>query len=105
MRSPPDSPLAGYNVYMLEKDKKRPGGGRKGGKTFPLRVACVDMGSNAIRFFAAEFASPSEFTVLADERLPVRLGAGVFVAGRLDRAAMQEAGVTGPPTVLFLDEA
>jgi exopolyphosphatase/guanosine-5'-triphosphate,3'-diphosphate pyrophosphatase len=58
---------------------------------FPLRAACVDMGSNAIRFFAAEFGSPPRSTVLDDERLPVRLGAGVFLSGRLDAAAMEEA--------------
>ena len=76
---------------MPEKGGKRTEKGQEKGKPFPLRAACVDMGSNAIRFFAAEFSSPSEFTVLADERLPVRLGAGVFVAGRLTTAAMQEA--------------
>ena len=49
------------------------------------------MGSNALRFYAAEFTSPSNCTILTDERLPVRLGTGVFAAGRLTTAAMQEA--------------
>lgn len=51
----------------------------------------MDMGSNAIRFFAAEFDSPASFTILDDERLPVRLGAGVFLSGRLEADAMAEA--------------
>jgi exopolyphosphatase/guanosine-5'-triphosphate,3'-diphosphate pyrophosphatase len=58
---------------------------------FPLRVACVDMGSNAIRFVAAEFSSETEYSVLASERSPVRLGHGVYLSGRLERSAMDRA--------------
>ena len=58
---------------------------------FPLRVACVDMGSNAIRFLAAEFTSESEFEVLDGERAPVRLGHGVYLSGRLVADAMDGA--------------
>ncbi len=58
---------------------------------FPLRVACVDMGSNAIRFLAAEFSSESEFEVLDGERAPVRLGHGVYLSGRLEAGAMDGA--------------
>ncbi len=58
---------------------------------FPLRVACVDMGSNAIRFLAAEFSSDSEFRVLHSDRRPVRLGHGVFLDGRLNPRAIDEA--------------
>jgi exopolyphosphatase/guanosine-5'-triphosphate,3'-diphosphate pyrophosphatase len=61
------------------------------GVQFPLRAACVDMGSNAIRFLIAEFTSESDYQVLASERLPVRLGHGVFLSGRLDPAAMDAA--------------
>jgi len=57
----------------------------------PVRLACVDMGSNAIRFVAAEFAGEGEFAVLANERRPVRLGHGVYLSGRLDGAAMDGA--------------
>jgi exopolyphosphatase/guanosine-5'-triphosphate,3'-diphosphate pyrophosphatase len=49
------------------------------------------MGSNAIRFVAAEFLSQLEYETLAAERRPVRLGHGVFLSGRLDRAAMDAA--------------
>jgi exopolyphosphatase/guanosine-5'-triphosphate,3'-diphosphate pyrophosphatase len=59
--------------------------------TFPLRVACVDMGSNAIRFVAAEFATETEYKVLASDRRPVRLGHSVFLSGVLDSQAMDEA--------------
>ncbi|MCJ7754946.1 MAG: hypothetical protein MUP13_10320, partial [Thermoanaerobaculales bacterium] len=59
--------------------------------TFPLRVGCVDMGSNAIRFLAAEFSSEIEYAVLASERCPVRLGHSVFLSGRLDPQAMDAA--------------
>lgn len=58
---------------------------------FPLRVAAVDMGSNAIRFEVAEFASPRRWTVLASERRAVRLGHGVFLSGRLAAPAMDAA--------------
>jgi len=59
--------------------------------SFPLRVACVDMGSNAIRFVAAEFMSQPEYEVLASERRPVRLGHSVFLSGVLDAQAMDQA--------------
>ena len=60
---------------------------------FPLRVAAVDIGSNAIRFIAAEFLNSSRYIVLESERAPIRLGAGTFSNGRLApdgiRAALQ----------------
>ncbi len=57
----------------------------------PFRCAAVDVGSNAIRFLAAEFAAPSRFTVLRAERNAVRLGHGVFVNGRLSPGELEEA--------------
>lgn len=59
---------------------------------FPLRVGGIDVGSNAIRFLAAEFSSPTDYRVLAESREPVRLGHEVFLSGKLAREAM-EAGV------------
>jgi exopolyphosphatase/guanosine-5'-triphosphate,3'-diphosphate pyrophosphatase len=59
--------------------------------SFPLRVACVDMGSNAIRFLAAEFSDEVSYEVLAAERRPVRLGHSVFLSGVLDQQAMDAA--------------
>ncbi len=49
------------------------------------------MGSNAIRFLAAEFTSESEYETLAGERAPVRLGHGVYLSGRLEAGAMDGA--------------
>ncbi len=37
-------------------------------KDFPLRVAGIDIGSNAIRFIAAEFLNPTRSIVLESER-------------------------------------
>ena len=71
------------------KGKKTGSGAEPAG--FPLRVACVDMGSNAIRFLAAEFSDETEYTVLASERRPVRLGHSVFLSGVLDAGAMDAA--------------
>ena len=59
--------------------------------SFPLRVACVDMGSNAIRFLAAEFSDEVSHEVLAADRRPVRLGHSVFLSGVLDQQAMDAA--------------
>lgn len=58
---------------------------------FPLRVGALDVGSNAIRFLAAEFSSPTEFTPLVEERFPVRLGHDVFLTGRLAPQAVDAA--------------
>ena len=63
----------------------------KPGQGFPLRVAAIDMGSNAIRFVAAEFVSPTRYIVLESERARVRLGAESFSKGRLSAAAMNAA--------------
>jgi len=50
---------------------------------FPVRVAAIDVGSNAIRFFAVEFAQPDRYEVIEQARAPVRLGHQVFLSGRL----------------------
>jgi exopolyphosphatase/guanosine-5'-triphosphate,3'-diphosphate pyrophosphatase len=59
--------------------------------SFPLRVGGIDVGSNAIRFLAAEFSAPREYRVLAESREPVRLGHEVFLSGKLARGAMEAA--------------
>jgi exopolyphosphatase/guanosine-5'-triphosphate,3'-diphosphate pyrophosphatase len=58
---------------------------------FPLRLAAIDVGSNAIRFLAAEFAALGEYRVLEEERAPVRLGHDVFLTGRLTPDAIDAA--------------
>lgn len=59
--------------------------------TFPVRVAAIDVGSNAIRFLAAEFVDPTHWVELEFQRVPVRLGHNAFLTGELDRAAMAGA--------------
>lgn len=58
---------------------------------FPLRVAAVDVGSNAIRFLAADFRALGEYDVLEEERVPVRLGHDVFLSGKLTPEAIDAA--------------
>ena len=58
---------------------------------FPVRVAAVDVGSNAIRFVAAEFDDATHWRELAYERFPVRLGHGAFLSGQLTETAVERA--------------
>jgi len=58
---------------------------------FPLRVAAIDTGSNAIRFLVGEFRDAVRFETLAYQRVPVRLGHQVFVNGRLANETMDAA--------------
>jgi exopolyphosphatase/guanosine-5'-triphosphate,3'-diphosphate pyrophosphatase len=55
---------------------------------FPLRVAAVDVGSNAIRYAAAEFTAPGAYRMIDQERVPLRLGSDAFAAGELSDATM-----------------
>jgi exopolyphosphatase/guanosine-5'-triphosphate,3'-diphosphate pyrophosphatase len=57
----------------------------------PERVAAIDVGSNAIRFFAAEPDDRGGFHVVSETRMAVRLGHGVFSTGQIDAAAATEA--------------
>jgi exopolyphosphatase/guanosine-5'-triphosphate,3'-diphosphate pyrophosphatase len=75
----------------MKNSKKKKKGKTTEETTFPLKVASVDMGSNAIRFVAAEFSSDVEYSVLASQRRAVRLGHSVFLSGRLDQQAMDAA--------------
>ncbi len=58
---------------------------------FPLRVGAIDVGSNAIRFLAAEFSQPTKYVALEQVRTPVRLGHDVFLTGRLAPSAVDAA--------------
>jgi exopolyphosphatase / guanosine-5'-triphosphate,3'-diphosphate pyrophosphatase len=55
---------------------------------FPLRLGVVDLGSNAMRYQAVEVDEHGRQVELAGDRVPVRLGHGVFVSGRLVVEAM-----------------
>jgi exopolyphosphatase/guanosine-5'-triphosphate,3'-diphosphate pyrophosphatase len=61
--------------------------------SFPLRVAAIDIGSNAIRFMAAEFVAREGYQVLQSIREPVRMGRDAFRA-RLIRPEVMEAAVS-----------
>jgi len=58
---------------------------------YPIRVAAIDVGSNAIRFNAAEFLGPATWLDLEVQRLPVRLGHNTFQTGMLDESTMTAA--------------
>lgn len=62
-----------------------------GQQGFPVRVAAIDVGSNAIRFVATEFEAPARYTILDQIRTPVRLGHDAFLSGRLADGAMAAA--------------
>lgn len=61
------------------------------GPAFPVRVAAIDAGSNAIRFVAADFTAPATYTVVHKIRHPIRLGHRVFTHGELDDETMDWA--------------
>jgi exopolyphosphatase / guanosine-5'-triphosphate,3'-diphosphate pyrophosphatase len=58
---------------------------------FPLRLAAIDIGSNAIRMLAAEFRDPVHQITLDSVRAPVRLGRDVFQIGQLSDRLMDRA--------------
>ena len=59
--------------------------------SFPLRVAAIDIGSNAVRFLAAEFTGREAYRQLDYIREAVRLGADAFHFGRLREEVMDRA--------------
>lgn len=58
---------------------------------FPVTVAAVDVGSNAIRCLAMRWNASDRASTLAQIRTPVRLGHGAFRTGRLEEGAMAAA--------------
>jgi exopolyphosphatase/guanosine-5'-triphosphate,3'-diphosphate pyrophosphatase len=59
--------------------------------TFPIHIAAIDAGSNAIRLVIARAESPTSIHELATERAPVRLGHRAFTRRRLDEDTMERA--------------
>lgn len=57
----------------------------------PLTLAAIDAGSNAIRAIIAHATGPSELTVVASERVPVRLGRETFTSGTLPTQTVEDA--------------
>lgn len=80
-----------HSLMPLLRAARRPAKAAAVPPQFPLRVAAVDVGSNAIRFLAAEFRALGEYDVLEEERVAVRLGHDVFLSGKLTPEAMNAA--------------
>jgi exopolyphosphatase/guanosine-5'-triphosphate,3'-diphosphate pyrophosphatase len=53
-----------------------------------MRIALIDLGTNAVRFDVVEVSPAGGVARLHRERLAVRLGEGVFKSGRLSHAAI-----------------
>src|ERR1700722_13358428 len=56
----------------------------------PLRLASIDIGSNAIRLFVGQKSKSGRVTVLEDQRASVRLGKDAFSAGYIRPVTQQE---------------
>ncbi len=56
----------------------------------PIRLGAIDAGSNAIRVVIAEL-TPTDLIRIEAERVPVRLGHGVFTRGELDKVTIDQA--------------
>ena len=56
----------------------------------PIRLASIDIGSNAIRLFVGQQSKSGRITVLEDKRASVRLGKDVFDCGRIRPETIQE---------------
>jgi len=57
---------------------------------FPIRLGAIDVGSNGIRFVAVEYTGPTQFSILDQRRVSIRLGQSAFLTGRLDLVAIDE---------------
>ena len=55
------------------------------------RIAAIDVGSNAIRFYVVEPTDTSSYRVLENLREPIRLGGDVFLTGTIREENIQGA--------------
>ncbi|HEU4950037.1 MAG TPA: hypothetical protein VFT11_04660, partial [Candidatus Deferrimicrobiaceae bacterium] len=55
------------------------------------RIAAIDMGSNAIRFYVVETAGDSPYRILENIREPIRLGGDVFLKGSIREENIRKA--------------
>jgi len=55
------------------------------------RIAAIDMGSNAIRFYVVETAGEGPYRVLENVREPIRLGGDVFLKGTIREENIRKA--------------
>jgi exopolyphosphatase / guanosine-5'-triphosphate,3'-diphosphate pyrophosphatase len=84
-------PEAGLLQHILPKRAPLGDADETEAAIFPVAVAGIDVGSNAMRFIAARFASATAYEVIEQVRTPVRLGHDVFLSGRLAPSAMDAA--------------
>ena len=56
-----------------------------------MRVASIDVGTNAIRFLAAEFEDDVSYRVIDETRLPIRMGHSVFNGEGIAAGVAEEA--------------
>jgi exopolyphosphatase/guanosine-5'-triphosphate,3'-diphosphate pyrophosphatase len=55
------------------------------------RIAAIDIGSNAMRMIVGEMDKAGKIQTMENVRLPVRLGADAFAAGRLSESTLRQA--------------
>jgi exopolyphosphatase/guanosine-5'-triphosphate,3'-diphosphate pyrophosphatase len=55
------------------------------------RIAAIDVGSNAIRFYVVEPTEGSSYRVVENLREPIRLGGDVFLTGTIREENIQKA--------------
>jgi len=55
------------------------------------RIAAIDMGSNAIRFYVVETGADAPYRVLENVREPIRLGGDVFLKGTIREENIRKA--------------
>jgi exopolyphosphatase/guanosine-5'-triphosphate,3'-diphosphate pyrophosphatase len=69
----------------------------KGGSVYPAgnpslpRLAAIDIGTNSIRLAVAEVDADGSYRLLDEEREMTRLGRGLYSAGRLGEAPMEQS--------------
>ncbi len=83
-------PRAGHPFARSEPTRAETGGDAPAADATPLRAAAIDVGSNAIRFLAAELDGP-RLPTLAFDRAAIRLGRDVFENGRIGAELMDAA--------------
>jgi exopolyphosphatase/guanosine-5'-triphosphate,3'-diphosphate pyrophosphatase len=57
------------------------------------RIAAIDIGSNAIRFYVVETGGASPYRVIENLREPIRLGGDVFLSGKIREENLRRAEV------------
>jgi len=83
--------MRSWTKYEATDYMDRKSGGEGGAGGFPVRVAALDIGSNAIRYLATEFPGPGDGIELESHRFSVRLGSDAFTLGYLSETTLVAA--------------